>query len=282
MVWVVYIKSPVGDGLFPPQERAELSELIHQAPINFGLNLSRWTLGAIAKVCCWLKSYTPSGIWRLLRAWRLHYKRGQQHIHSPDPDYEAKRDRIRACQQRAQAYPDQVVILYLDEFSFTRWPTVAPIYHEAGADQPEAGLTPGYNPQGRLVAAMDGVSGRVVYRQRAHIRVSTLVGFMGDIRQAYPDAREIYIVQDNWHNVHFHPDQKLKAQQLGITLVPLPVYAPWLNPIEKLGRKLKQQIVHMHRHSQHWPVLRQRVCQFMDQLSHGSDELLRYVGLLPN
>ncbi|HID52643.1 MAG TPA: hypothetical protein EYP41_11485 [Anaerolineae bacterium] len=66
-----------------------------------------------------------------------------------------------------------------------------------------------------------------------------------------------------------------------IQLLCLPTYASWLNPIEKLWRWLKQDILHLHRLSDAWPELRQRVDQFLANFSHGSTELLRYVGLLP-
>ena len=142
-------------------------------------------------------------------------------------------------------------------------------------------MTPGYNTRGRLITALDVCTGRVLYRQRAHIDLVQLTGFMGDIRAAYPDAHTIYVVQDNWHNVHFHPDQIAVAQRLGIQLVSLPVYAPWLNPVEKLGRKLRQDIIHLHRLSDEWDALKERVCRFLDQFANGSFLLLRYVGLLP-
>ncbi len=235
----------------------------------------------IRQVCAELRTYSLSGIWRLLRREGLHYKRGQEQIHSPDPEYAGKRARIQACVAQAQAHPGQVVTLFLDEFSFYRWPTVAPVYFLAGQQQPPALRTPGYNTRGRLIAALEVMSGRVLYRQRAHIDLPQLVGFLSDIRAAFPQAQEIYVVQDNWHQVHFHPQQVAAAQSLGIELVPLPVYAPWLNPIEKLGRKLRQEVIHMHRQSDDWGALKERVCHFLDQFADGSIDLVRYVGLLP-
>jgi len=282
MAWEACIRSLVGDEVFPPEQIAELRETLHQAPTNFGLNLSRWSLEAIRQVCPWLSHYTSSGIWRILRALRIHSKRGQQHVHSPAPDYVGKRDRAESCVEAARAHPGEIVTLYLDEFSYYRWPTVAPVYHEAGRNQPKAELTPSYNTRGRIVAALNVLDGKVLYRQRSHITVRQLVGFLGDIRRAYPQAGEINVIQDNWHNVHFHPDQVAAAEDLGITLVSLPVYAPWLNPTDKLGRKLKQEVLHMHRQSDDWPYLKERVRNFLDQFADGSVDLLRYVGLLPN
>ena len=60
----------------------------------------------------------------------------------------------------------------------------------------------------------------------------------------------------------------------------LPTYAPWLNPIEKLWRWLKETIIKMHRLASDWPALHQRVNDFLQQFVRGSRTLLRYVGLL--
>jgi transposase len=73
--------------------------------------------------------------------------------------------------------------------------------------------------------------------------------------------------------------QAAKAHR--IQMVALPTYAPWLNPIEKLWRKLKQDVLHLHRLSDDWEVLQQRVTTFLEHFAAGSLALLRYVGLLP-
>lgn len=276
------INYAVVNGLFPPRQVGELQNLLAQSPENFGLGKSRWQLALVSKQCSWLKHYSPSGVWRVLQFLKVHYKRGQQHIHSPDPDYQKKRGQAQACVQQARDHPESIVTLYLDEFSYYRWPTVAPIYASAGRLQPLASLTPRYNTRERLVIALNVCTGRVTYRQRAHIDVTQLTAFMGDLRQAYPQAMQINVIQDNWHNVHFHPKQLAAANQLGITLLPLPTYAPWLNPTEKVGRKFRQEVIHMHRQGENWDHLKQRTATFFNQFADSSSELLKYVGLSPN
>ncbi len=113
------------------------------------------------------------------------------------------------------------------------------------------------------------------------------------------------MVQDNWP-VHVHPDglARLQPQQfpfwprvpdnwpcepsrravrdaLPIQLVFLPTYAPWLNPIEKLWRWVRQEVLHLHRFSDAWEELKQRVLAFMTRFAQPSSPLLHYVGLLP-
>jgi DDE superfamily endonuclease len=274
--------NPVGgDVLFPPKQVQELRHLLEQAPQQVGVEKSRWQLSLIGRSCSWLKDYSPSGIWRILRALSIHYKRGQQHMHSPDPTYEEKKARAQKCVQAARQHPESVITLYLDEFSYYRWATVAPVYVPAGRKQPLTNLPARYNTRERLVLALNVNTGQVVYRQRAHIDLAQLVAFMSDLRQAYPQAPQLNVIQDNWHHVHFHPDQIAAAERLGITLVPLPTYAPWLNPVEKVGRKWRQEIIHMHRQADDWECLKQRTLDFFDQFAHGSSELLRYVGLSP-
>jgi hypothetical protein len=62
-------------------------------------------------------------------------------------------------------------------------------------------------------------------------------------------------------------------------LVLLPTYAPWTNPIEKLWRWLRQDVIHLHRYADRWDELKQLVGTFRDRFRDGSQDLLRYVGL---
>jgi transposase len=86
-------------------------------------------------------------------------------------------------------------------------------------------------------------------------------------------------VQDNW-SIHRHEDVQIALHSMGrIVPVWLPTYAPWLNPIEKLWRWLRQDVLKLHRLADDWPALRQQVRCFLDQFSAGSHTLLHYIGL---
>jgi len=88
------------------------------------------------------------------------------------------------------------------------------------------------------------------------------------------------VIQDNW-NIHTHPDvMTALAGYPRIKPVWVPTYAPWLNPIEKLWRWVRQDILKLHRWVEDWPLVKQRVRHFLDQFAHGSQDLLRYVGLV--
>lgn len=276
-------------------------------PALFGHSRSRWTLTSIRETCSWLHLGTLGGLSRLLDRLGISYKRGRCYIHSPDPWYDQKLDLIQRCLLRAWYAPEQYVFLYADELTYFRQPTVAPDYELRGHHQPLARLCYQSNSHYRLIGALNALTGRVTYRQCSKVKLRQMSDFYAAIRADYPDATEIYLVVDNWP-VHFHPDVLARLQpqdfypwppklpsnwpsepsrqairdNLPIQLLLLPTYASWLNPVEKLWRRLKQEVIHLHRLSEDWPSLRQRVADFLDQFSTGSTSLLRYVGLLPD
>jgi len=72
------------------------------------------------------------------------------------------------------------------------------------------------------------------------------------------------------------------ASALGLHILWLPTDAPWTNPIEKLWRWLRQDVVHHHRRADHWEELKAAVMAFLDHFADGSTALLTYVGRLPD
>jgi hypothetical protein len=67
-----------------------------------------------------------------------------------------------------------------------------------------------------------------------------------------------------------------------LELVWLPTYAPWLNPIEKFWRWVRQDVLYLHREAGEWNALQDHLHAFLAQFSVGSTEVLKYVGLLGN
>jgi len=256
-----------------------------------------------------------TGLWRLLRRLGIVYKRGRQYIHSPDTHYFEKLAQVEQAKEQARASanaanPGKVVVLFVDAVTVYRQPTVACSYEAQGHTQPLARLSTRTNTQTRVIAGLNGVDGAVVYL-RGRVSIERLVQFYRKVCATYPDAECIYVVIDNWP-VYVHPDvlvalqpqrsewveamqQRVPANwpkqpsaaalhkwgQLGlpIQLVPLPTYASWTNPIEKLWRKLRQELVHMHALADDLEQFRAHIDLYLDQFALGSAELLRYVGL---
>jgi hypothetical protein len=280
---------------------------VRREPVLFGFHQSRWTLQTIAQACPWLRITTAGGLSQVLKRLGIRYKRARHYIRSPDEYYDDKLSVIHLTLLKAWYEPERYVFLYQDEFTYYRQPTLARAYEARGHTQPLARLSHRSNMQFRITAVMNAITGQVNYRQRSRITRKQLSDFYADVRAAYPDAEEIYLIQDNWP-VHFHPDVLARLQpqdffpwppkvppnwptepgpkaiqdDLPIRLLLLPTYASWLNPIEKLWRWLKQEALHLHRMSDDWAALKQFAASFLDRFQNGSPQLLRYVGLLPN
>ena len=91
----------------------------------YGQRQSRWTLAALQASCPWLGVNTLGGLSQLLDRLAVRRKRARTYLHSPDADYAAKVAYLEACRAAAQAYPEAILFVYLDEFGFERQPTLA-------------------------------------------------------------------------------------------------------------------------------------------------------------
>lgn len=287
--------------------------MVRRDPHQFDLERSRWTLQHIREQLPEWKVTTDGGMHQVLDRLGIHYKRGRSYIHSPDPLYEAKRARQAQIQARVLlAYP-QEVLLFLDECGIKRQPSVGYNYEAAGSEAPHAQWQPCYDTLTRIMATLDPLTGQVVYTLIGKVTTSALVRFYRKVCAAYPQATRLWIVQDNWP-VHLHPDvlcalepqeclypvafspswckkqqpspsvqRRTKPQApLPIQIVQLPTYASWCNPIEKLWRWLKQDLIHLHRCAQDLDQLRSHIRTFLDAFAISSQELLQYVGLSSN
>jgi hypothetical protein len=229
-------------------------------------------------VVVWLQECSLAGIWSLLKRLNITYKRGRAYLHSPDPDYDAKLGRLRVAFEQAVQDPQQIVFLYEDEMSYYRRPSLAQTYGQTGQDDVRAclGLRP--NTSRRIAACLNALTGQVFAWQRSSFHLKTLLAFWRAVEASYPDAQTIFVALDNWP-VHFHPFIRSALADSRLVFLPLPTYAPWTNPVEKLWRKLRQEVLHLHPFVDDWPALQVAVEAWLSQFTLGSAHLLHYVGL---
>lgn len=274
---------PVG-GLFPPQdpEREPVLETVHQSPQQHGLSASRWTLALLRQASPLLAGFKSlSGVLGRLKKWQIRWKRGRAYVTSPDPAYLSKLQAVEQALLLARQQPEQVSVLYADETTCHRQPLVGSTWHEQGAGgrhQPRAVLAQARNSVRRIVGTLDALTGRVLYRANSKSGVSQLVAFLKQVRKAYGPERRLLLIWDNWP-IHYYDRVLAEAAAQRIELLNLPTYAPWTNPIEKLWRKLKQEVLCMHRISDQWLQLKQQVHAFLKSYDRPAPDLLRYVGL---
>jgi transposase len=237
---------------------------------------SRWTLRTIRASGAWLTEYTLSGVWPVVQTCGVRLRAACARLFSPDPDYCSKGRRLHRCLRDAARHPDTGVALFLDEVGYQRWPEVAPTWGREARVAQRAGN----NQQGRTIGALNALTGQVNYVDGYIVGRQQVRQFYSQLDHVYPAADRLYVIQDNW-NLHTHPDVVTALERYPrITPGWLPTYAPWLTPIEKLWRRLRQDLLNMHRWVEDWPQVKQRVHDFLDQFAHGSLDLLRYVGLV--
>jgi hypothetical protein len=295
--------------LFPPhhpkgeEAREALLYLLHQGPQAFQQSGTRWQLASILSACPWLRLKSRPGLSRLFKRLKISWKRARAHVHSPDLNYRTKLADVRLWVLHHKADLEELVIVFEDEFSLYRHPSLSWEYAPLGHEQPSAEMGHKSNYVWRIAGALNALTGKVTFLDCSHLDIAHMTRFYRQIVADYPAAEEIKLVQDNWP-IHYHPDllaalqeqdfpygvyrpanwptePKVKTPhlQLPITILSLPTYAPWTNPIEKLWRFLYQEILHLHRFEDDWGGLKRAVQAFLEQFAQGSPDLLRYVGL---
>lgn len=71
----------------------EIEHYLRRSPRQCGLNQTRWSLTALARAVPSLQGFSAFGVQKALRRAGYRYKRGQPHLHSPDPAYAEKKGR---------------------------------------------------------------------------------------------------------------------------------------------------------------------------------------------
>lgn len=253
---------------------------MHRPPRLFDLARSRWWLDGLRQAVDWLAGLSVSGIWRLLQRLGLPYKRGRRYVHSPDPDYERKLARVQATLGLARWRPERYVVLYEDELTYHLRPTVAADYAPAGADAPRAQQGWDKDRTWRIAGSLNALTGQHHAQQAEHFDRWTLLAYLRQLEAAYPHAQRIFVVLDNWP-VHSHADLVAGLAGSRIRLVPLPTYAPWTNPEEKVWRKLYAELLHLHDGATRWLAFQEEVQGWLDHVETVPHTLLRYVGICP-
>jgi len=215
-------------------------------------------------------------VWRLLKRLGITYRRGQEHLHSPDPEYASKLAALNRARRQARRSRGKIVLVYLDELTFYRRPSVARCYTKVGGPGRYAEQGHGVNRTRRVIGALDGCGGQLTSWQGDKAGVRELGRFYRRLLKAYPKAKRIWVAQDNWP-VHFLSGVTDPLQKTTIRLLRLPTYAPWTNPIEKVWHKLKQEVLHQHEYANDWRGLRDVVADWLTTTN--PQTLLRYTGL---
>ena len=231
------------------EQQEELFEIVTtKSPEYFGADQSRWTLTLLRQKVSFLSVYKSlSGLFYLLSALRLAWIRCRDVVESVNPLKFYKIRRNRRILGYVRKHPDKAVMLFLDEFSIYRQPLKGKAWAQKGT-QPKNRRSRSSNTRFRIVGAINAVSGELIFGSGSKITVVKLCEFLETLRETSPNRR-IYLVLDNWHNVHNHPKTVAKLEKLGIIALWQPLYMPQSNPIERLWLRLSEEILRIHRFS---------------------------------
>jgi hypothetical protein len=243
--------------------QTEVQHLVQRDPRTCGQDQTRWTLAGIRHACPWFHARSLPGVHTILDRLRVVWKRARASIRRPDPDDDGKRAVIAALLAQLHTEPERIRVVFLDEVTIERQPTLAQAYAMRGADQARAALSQRDNTLTRVVATLDACTAQVCFRRANRITVPTLGPFYQDLRATYPVVERIYVVQDTWPGPA-HPDLRVAVEpqttpypfyrpgnwptepraaarrkwgqlQLPIQIVPLPTYASWRHLTERSG-----------------------------------------------
>jgi len=212
------------------EDEQRIVALAGARPDSLGVPYTRWSL---AKLSRYLRGQgipiSPAQLGRLLKRAGLSFQRTRSWKRSPDPDYQAKAERILALYRERPA--NGVVISFDEKGPESLCPTQGRGWAQRG--RPER-LRATYNRRhgvrylvGALDVHADYLRARLSSRRDG---ASTLV-FMKQIRLAYPRRVRLHWIQDNL-SCHWTPAIRAWAAESNVELVPTPTYASFLNRIE--------------------------------------------------
>jgi transposase len=199
-------------------------------PDTLGVPYTRWSL---AKLSRYLRTQgievSPAHLARILARNGISLQRTRSWKQSPDPDYQAKADRILALYREK---PANGVVISFDE----KGPESLCPKHGRGwarRGRPERHRATFNRRQGirYLVGALDVHADYLRIRPRPRRNGASTLAFMKQIRLAYPRSVRIYWIQDGLSS-HWTPEIRTWADANNVELVPTPTYASYLNRIE--------------------------------------------------
>ncbi|MVS07779.1 IS630 family transposase [Salmonella enterica subsp. enterica serovar Bovismorbificans] len=237
--------------------------LVQRSPKDFGWLRSRWSTELLALVINRLFDVTLhcSTLHRYLRQADMVWRRAAPTLKIKDPHYEEKRLVIdQALAQEQTAHP----VFYQDEVDIDLNPKIGADWMPKGQQKRIA--TPGQNQKHYLAGALHSGTGRVHYVSGSSKSSDLFISLLETLRRTYRRAKTITLVADNYI---IHKSRKVERwleENPKFRLLFLPMYSPWLNPIERQWLSLHETITRNHQCRYMWQLLKQ-VAQFMNAAS---------------
>jgi len=211
-------------------DEARIVAVAGARPDTLGVPYTRWSLPKLSRYLAEQGlQVSPAHLGRILDRNGISLQRTRSWKQSPDPNYEAKAERILALYRQQ---PEDGVVISFDE----KGPeSLCPRHGHGWARRrrPERHRATYSRRQGirYLVGALDVHTDYLRIRARPRRNGASTLAFMKLIRLAYPARIRIYWIQDGLSS-HWTPEIRAWAEASNVELVPTPTYASFLNRIE--------------------------------------------------
>jgi len=249
----------------PPEldwTKAQWLDVLAQSPANFerlDTAAQNWNQALMQQ---YLATYhevqvTQPTIARALRRVGIRWRRAKKRVHSPDPLYVVKRQRIAELQHlalsgdltsqsaahpRSDEPPKPANLVFLDSTDLHLCPDVGPVY--APVEKQMKVDTPGLeNPWNALFGSLFFPAGEGLYTIHHRKRAAEFLEHLQLLIDLDPN-RFWFVVLDN---ASAHTTAAIETfanqHQERLELVYLPTYSPHLNLIERLWRVMRSQVL---------------------------------------
>jgi len=213
-----------------PEQRDRIVSVARARPDTQGVALTRWSLTKLSEHLGNLGlALSREALRELLIDAGLSHQRTRSWKWSPDPDFQAKAERVLSLYR---AKPCDGVVVCFDEMG-----PIQLIPHQgsgwAACGRPER-LRATYKRRHGvryLFGAYDVHADRLHGRLRTHKNSREVLAFYRQIRMRYDPKLRIYLIADNL-STHNTPPIRQWAEQSNVELVFTPTYASFLNRIE--------------------------------------------------
>ena len=213
-----------------PAERDRIVSVARARPDTQGVALTRWSLPKLQTHLAGMGIVlSEEALRQTLIGAGLSHQRTRSWKWSPDPDFQAKAERVLGLYRQC---PQNGVVVCFDEMG-----PIQLIPHQgsgwAQTKRPER-LRATYSKNGGvryLFGAYDVHADRLHGRLRPHKSGHEVLAFYRQIRMRYRPKIRIYLIADNL-SAHKTPDVRTWADENNVELVFTPTYASFLNRIE--------------------------------------------------
>jgi transposase len=241
--------------------QAQWLDVLAQSPANLSLLASQarnWTQALLRD---YLKLYhqievSQPTIAGSLRKAGIRWRRAKLRVHSPDPLYQVKRQRIEQLQQqalrghltnqqsahpRSDEPPKRGLLVFLDSTDLHWCPDLGATYGRAGVQckVPSPGLE---NPWFSLFGSLIFPSGEGLYTVHERKRSDELLVHLQLLLEFDADAFWFVVLDNASAHTTAAVQAFAKRHQERLELVYLPTYSPHLNLIERLWRLMRSQL----------------------------------------